>query len=103
MTARAVEHVAVARQGDGGGEQLPPSQAAELTVRLEESCDAPRDTDGTLARERRRGRVAGRVDVHVAPRARGRRLAEVERADRAVVHPDDHEAAASDVARHRMD
>ena len=45
------------------------------------------------------GELAVLVEVHVARGLRGRHLAVVDRGLRAVVHADDHEAAAADVAR----
>ena len=103
VAARAVEHVAVACQRDSGHEQLLPGEPAEFSVRLVHPGDRSGNSDRAMARERRADRITCRVDVHVPRRPRGGGLAKVERADRAVLHPGDHEPASPDVARHGVD
>src|SRR6184192_3684337 len=43
------------------------------------------------------------VSTYMSRRSRGSGLAEVERADRALLHPGDQKPASPDVARHRVD
>ena len=98
--ARTVQWVAVARQLYRRCDQLLPGEVAEPAMRLEHPGDRARHADRTRAGERRLGRDAGRIDVHVAGRGRRCGLAEIEGAHGVAVHANHHEAAAADVAGH---
>ena len=98
VAAWAVQDMPLARQANGRRQERPPAQPSELAVCFVQPRDTPRHADREVTGQRGLPDVSRRIDVHVARRAGRRGLAEVERVDRAVVLPDHHESAASEVS-----
>ena len=97
-----VDHEALAREADGRRQQRAPRQRAVSLMGRPETGDRARHAGGARADEARvRDRLAGRVEVHVAGRRRGRGLAEVEEGLFAV-DVQREEAAAAEVAGLRV-
>lgn len=98
------EGVAFAGELDGRGHVLREGEFAEVLLRVGEPGDGAGDSAGLVADEGHAGDdVALRVEVHVAAGGGGSLLAVVEEVGPAVLVADEHEAAAADVARCRVD